>query len=817
MRTNTLSVSTENNNSPNDHTSQITDTNFIQTNKHENDNNTVHTETPSTKTENIQPFTINLSSFQLSTHELSLLNKGLTFIPTNFSLPINDIYSSQNRLVRNLKLKDYFRDKTDDTFDYKTKTFTYPSSWTPPDHKVTQPTLDTIQKLINATESLIKRQKVKNGRLLMRNYNSNNLTRDEKCALKCLQENKSIVIKAADKGSATIILDKEAYIKEAHRQLGNTNYYRKLDKPIYPDNIAPINGILEEMESLKIINHKQLLFLRAQTTDRARTFYLLPKIHKPREKWPQPDKMPEGRPIVSDCASESYRVSQYIDSFIRPISIRHPSYIRDTYDFVSKIRYQRIPKNALLVTGDVSSLYTNMKLNRVMDTTRDAFKKHPEPGRPDTHLLRLLELTLNNNDFNFNGEFYLQICGTAMGKTYAPGLADIYLEEFDERATNDYHIKPLLFYRYLDDIFFVWTGSKEQLLDFERFLNSLIDGITVTLCSSEMSVDFLDTTVYKYGNNDTDILHTKVFFKTTDTHQLLEKSSFHPRHVARGVLKSQILRFKRISTSYADYCETCNILFKSLAQRNYSKRMMRKMKTDMWNLGQELVTNHNPNDTDPKPLPIVIPYNEVGTMLASQWKTIIKDNRLFDDFRLITAFCTGQNLRKKLVHSKLNPELTTQERHTPVNGAMCKRCVSIKCKACNYITSGKNFNSTTNKKQFSVIGNIDCKTSNIVYLVTCRKCNLQYVGESGRPLADRINDHLSAIRNRKDTPVGLHFNSTSHTLSHFSVMGIEHIGQERTPVPTTRRMKETTWQNILQTAYPLGINNLKRLYIQQNH
>jgi hypothetical protein len=200
-----------------------------------------------------------------------------------------------------------------------------------------------------------------------------------------------------------------------------------------------------------------------------------------------------------------------------------------------------------------------------------------------------------------------------MGKNYAPGCADIYMEEFDDRASKGYRIKPLLFYRYLDDIFFVWTGSKEQLKDYENYLNSLIDGITVTLCSSEVSVDFLDTTVYKYDDNGTEVLHTKVFFKATDTHQLLDKSSFHPRHVAKGVLKSQVLRFKRISTSYADYCNTCNILFRSLALRNYSKRMMRKMKTDIWNSndGQlarlPSVTSSNPiPETNPKPLPIII-------------------------------------------------------------------------------------------------------------------------------------------------------------------------------------------------------------------
>ena len=697
-------------------------------------------------------------------------------------------------------------------FDYKKKTFTHPSNWTPPDHKVSHSTLNTVQDILNATEALIKKHKVINGRLMMRNHQVNNLSKDERCALKFLQDNPSIVIKPADKGSATVVLNKDAYLKEAYRQLDNTNYYRKLDEPIYPKNVPRINEILEEMASMKIISHKQLLFLHAQTTDRARVFYLLPKIHKPREKWPQPNLMPEGRPIVSDCSSESYRVSQYIDSFIRPISIRHPSYIKDTYDFVNKIRHQRIPKNALLVTGDVSAFYTNMKLNRVMSTTRDALKKHPVPGRPDAHLLRLLELTLNNNDFEFNGQFYLQTCGTAMGKTYAPGLADIYMQEIDEGATTGYFIKPLLFYRYLDDIFFVWTGSEDELMEYERYLNNLVDGITIKLCYSAVSVDFLDTTIYKHEESETDVLYTRVFFKPTDTHQLHEKSSFHPRHVAKGVLKSQVLRFKRISTTYADYCDTCNILFRSLALRHYSKRMMRKMKTDVWHTDDHQLTVLN-EVTNPKPLPIIIPYNDIGVQLSHQWKTVINKNNLFDDYRLITAFCTGQNIRRKLVHSKLNLESSRPAQPNIELHTGCNRCTNIRCKACNFITTGKNFKSSANQKQFNVIGSINCKTCNIIYLITCRKCKLQYVGETGRQLADRINDHLSMIRNRKDTPVGLHFNMPSHTINHFSVMGIEHFNLGTAHPLATQRMKESTWQNLLQTAHPLGFNNLKRSYI----
>ena len=67
-------------------------------------------------------------------------------------------------------------------------------------------------------------------------------------------------------------------------------------------------------------------------------------------------------------------------------------------------------------------------IDRTLDVTKEAMKKHPNIRRPDTFLLELLETTLKNNDFTFNSEYFLQICSTAMGKTYSPGLADLYLE-----------------------------------------------------------------------------------------------------------------------------------------------------------------------------------------------------------------------------------------------------------------------------------------------------------------------------------------------------------------------------------------------------
>lgn len=661
-----------------------------------------------------------------------------------------------------------------------------------------------------------RRKKTADGhQLVLRNF-VDNLSADERTALAELKNNVDVIIKPADKGSATVVMDKSAYIVEAHRQLNNTTYYKRLDRPIYTDNVERINAVLDELSDQHVITPKQLRFLRAKETDRQRIFYLLPKIHKPRSKWPQADRMPEGRPIVSDVGSESYRVSQYVDSFIRPISVRHPSYIKDTYDFVAKVRGQHIPKDALLVTGDVCSLYTNMRIDRIIEKTRLALRKHPAEGRPDAQIIDLLNITLRNNDFAFNGEIYLQICGTAMGKTYAPGLADIYLEEFDEVANTGFQIKPLFYFRFLDDTFFVWPGTTDQLREYESFLNTIIDGITITLNVSTTSVDFLDTTVFKTNRDVTNAneaaLQTKVFFKETDTHQLLHKDSFHPQHTTKGVLKSQILRFQRISSTYEDFSAACLILFRSLQKRRYSARLMRKMKVDIWRASQSTgVITIDPNVIKDHLLPVIVPFNEIGTELAKRWRNTIQKNELFQCQRVITAYKAGKSLRRNLVRSLLSaPSRDVRLLNTQRTSSGTTRCTNPRCRVCNYIKPGVFVRSHINCHQFNTIGRINCKTSNVIYLISCKLCNQQYVGETSRPLADRVNTHLSCIRLGKETPVALHFNMTGHSLSDFNIAGIEVM---TTNDSATRKMKESTWQNILQTAYPLGINNLQRRYI----
>ncbi len=701
-------------------------------------------------------------------------------------------------------LKDYFKDD-DNTYDSTVQTFRNPSSWIPPNSKVSSSTHETILRLSEATESLINNHSIVDNDFIRLRHQTPNLTSSERAAIRTLQDNKDIVIKPADKGSAVVILDQHNYLHEGYRQLNNTSYYQRLSTPIYKETGRQINDILSQMVKDHSIDQQQYDYLCSKETDRQRRFYMLPKIHKPIEKWTIPNSLPECRPIISNSGSESIRVAQYIDHHLRPISIKNPTYIKDTYDFVNKVRGSHIPANAFLVTADVSSLYTNMNIDRIISTVENALKKHPVPGRPDEHLLRLLNITLRRNDFTFNNDCFLQVCGAAMGIPYAPTLANIYLEYFDQQACNGFNTHPTLYFRYIDDIFFIWTSTIDELKRFESFLNNIIPGIKIELNYSTSAVQFLDTTVYVSEQHN---LETKVFFKATDTHQLLHKNSFHPRHTCNGVLKSQFIRFKRICNRKIDYDEASRILIRALRQRNYNPSLMRKIKRDVW---ADVSLLHPKATNKQQLLPIVVPFNEFGEKLAQSWRNIIKSNPNFTNHRIITAYTVGPSLRSKLVNSlvlnpdgnpklQLNPKSSTTDNRK--NGSYT--CNGNHCRCCRYVINNNVVTSNTNGNSFDIRGVITCKSTNIIYIIICRQCNRQYVGETSRKLAQRLTDHLSRIRTHKRTAVAIHFNSPNHSIHDLTIMGIESTRQTQTA--DIRKIREKTWITLLQTAHPNGLN-----------
>ena len=112
-----------------------------------------------------------------------------------------------------------------------------------------------------------------------------------------------------------------------------------------------------------------------------------------------------------------------------------------------------VPVNLVLVTTDVRS-------DRIIPNNEGIV---PNKKKYDSHIHKTLttenyHVSLNN--FVFNSKFYLQIKGSTMGTICGSIYASIFMGKFERKYTYPLtKDKPILFLRYINDIFMVWIKS----------------------------------------------------------------------------------------------------------------------------------------------------------------------------------------------------------------------------------------------------------------------------------------------------------------------------------------------------------------------
>lgn len=109
---------------------------------------------------------------------------------------------------------------------------------------------------------------------------------------------------------------------------------------------------------------------------------------------------------------------------------------------------------------DVTSLYTNIPQEEGITTVCKAYEDFYQNHLPiPTKFLRqMLCLILKDNSFQFNGRHndYLQTHGTAMGTKMAVAFANVFMAKIEKGIIGKSKIKPLVWKRYIDDVFRVW-------------------------------------------------------------------------------------------------------------------------------------------------------------------------------------------------------------------------------------------------------------------------------------------------------------------------------------------------------------------------
>ena len=164
------------------------------------------------------------------------------------------------------------------------------------------------------------------------------------------------------------------------------------------------------------------------------------------------------------------------------------------------------------------------------------------------------------------------------------------------------------------------------------------------------------------------------------------------------------------------------------------------------------------------------------------------------------AFKRPQNLGDILTHSKMN---FSQNSAGSVSSCKRRRCTHFKS-----INESTEFKSSSTSEVFSLKKDFDCIPENVIYLITCKRCNSQYVGQTHQKVSKRMNSHRFDIFHHPDsfTNVSVHFSENGHTANDFSYAPIEKVNAQ-----WPRLLKETYWMHRLNTIFPNGMNS-KVLY-----
>ena len=187
-----------------------------------------------------------------------------------------------------------------------------------------------------------------------------------------------------------------------------------------------------------------------------------------------------------------------------------------TGHFLEKIKTLGcIPENAILVTADVVGLYPSIPHQAGINALKEALDKRPLKKIPTDDLIKMAEFVLSNNFFEFNSDTFQQISGTAIGTKFAPPYACIYMDQVEQKFLATQINQPLIWLRYIDDIFFIWTHGEKELEKFMSSFNSFTPNLKFTYGSSKKDISFSDPKV----SLSKDKLSADLHIKPTDCHQ----------------------------------------------------------------------------------------------------------------------------------------------------------------------------------------------------------------------------------------------------------------------------------------------------------
>ena len=576
----------------------------------------------------LKRWVINLSKYAISDQEISALSKGLNYAVTPKHLPVEDLIVATEQAC----------------------------------HKLPVEEADTLRcKAMNILSSA--------------KLPTPNVTKLEAIALQDIAKNKEILCLPPDKGRGVVILDRQEYNKKVAQMLEDKVTYEKLPSDPTAKFKRNLVSLLTKLLEEKKITHQQKWYLYP-TAEIVPRLYCTPKIHKPNTPL---------RPIVDYTNSIGYNLSRSLADILSPMIGKSEHHVENVKDLSNTLKDMCIKETETFVSFDVTSLFTKTPIPQALNIIRDrlgkdkSLKKRTKLTVED--IMKLLEFVANTTYFKFQGEIYQQKFGTAMGSPVSPLIANIYMEDLEQKAimTAPQEIRPRLWKRYVDDI--LALVPKDAIVRLKDHINSIDPTNSIKFTHEEMvdnHIPFLDADIHLLTNRSVKLT---VYRKPTHTNQYLSFYSHHHISHKLSVVRTLVDRAETIVTEPEDKQKEMTTITNALSNCGYPKWTINKV---MKNIEEK---RQNPKrsktrDREKNKGHVIIPYVQ-GT--SERLRRVLKQYNIGTTFRPINK------ISQMIVHPK--DQLNKED----------------KC--------------------------------GVVYEVACNNCNKTYIGETGRKLSTRITEH----------------------------------------------------------------------------
>ena len=110
-------------------------------------------------------------------------------------------------------------------------------------------------------------------------------------------------------------------------------------------------------------------------------------------------------------------------------------------------------------------MYPSIPREEGLEALESALEHREDKRISVDSLMELVRVVLKNNFFEFDGEFYHQLRGTAIGTKCALSYAILFMAAFEEKSLFQAPDRPWLWWWYIDDISLIWHHGEEKLHD----------------------------------------------------------------------------------------------------------------------------------------------------------------------------------------------------------------------------------------------------------------------------------------------------------------------------------------------------------------